>query len=411
MQKLAGVQDLNGARQLKILDKRDYIYLDYNATTPLCEEASIALKPYLNNCGRDSYPWRGNANSLYTIGRSSASAIEEARKSVARCLNCQRPSEIAFTSGATESIYLSLSGLFAANGCAHIIMTSIEHSAVINAAKHIAGKQNLILLKPDRSGFISEEALLSALHAIDKALVSIGYVNSEIGTIQDISKLAQITHEQGCVFHTDMTQAVGKIDVDLQKLDVDAASFSSHKFCGPTGVGGLYLKNKTRFTTPIAGGGQENGLRGGTQNVAGIVGMAAALDAACKNLSDERERLFSFKKYLFEEVPKIKNENGACKFTIENCDCEDFLPNLINIILPKIESEVAILRFDELGICVSGGSACSSHSLAPSATLSAIGIKDDEALCALRVTFGRYTTKEDIEKFLHVLKEVVEWKK
>ncbi len=392
------------------MDTKDYIYLDYNATTPLCEEAVLAMNNYVSKFGRESIERRGNANSLYEIGRCANQAIEEARASVARCLGANRPTEIAFTSGATESIFLALSGLFIQNNCTHIITTSIEHATVISAAKFLASKSQIIIIDPDRDGFIARETLLNAISSTDRALVSIGHVNSEIGSIQNISELAKAVKEKGCIFHTDMTQAVGKVSVDLEELGVDSASFSSHKFCGPTGVGGLYINRKTKFKSPIVGGGQENGMRGGTQNVAGIVAMASALKAACDNLDDECNRLICFKRYLEEKIPTIKGEAGACKITMGKSTRDDYLPNLVHVILPKIESEVAILRFDELGICVSGGSACSSHSLEPSRTLKAISIPDDEALCALRISFGRYTEKEDIERFLDALEKVVTWK-
>ena len=392
------------------MDSKSYIYLDYNATTPLCEEAVCAMESYVSQVGRDSISKRGNANSLYTIGRDANIAVEQARSDVTRCLNCSRPTEIAFTSGATESIFLSLAGLLRANECSHIITTQLEHSAVKNAAKYLIDKDKLIFLKPDNSGFISEESLRQALAGTERALVSVGYANSEIGAVQNMTELTSIVHDANGLIHTDMTQAVGKIEVDLQIMGVDSASFSSHKFCGPTGVGGLYVKNKTKFSSAISGGGQENGLRGGTQNVAGIVGMAAALKAAYKILPDETVRLQAFKEIIRNHVLQMGSDGNLCRLTIEENENSAYLPNLVHLILRGIESEVAILRFDELGVCVSGGSACSSHSLEPSPILRAINISDNEALCALRISFGRYTTKEDIEGFLNAMERVIRWK-
>ena len=391
------------------------IYLDYAATTPLCEEACQTLLSYYTNFGNDSLDYRGNANSLYEIGRKSHLALEESRKMACECLGASRPTEIAFTSGSTESIFIALDGLYHANGCENIISTEIEHSAVANTIKYLDKNNSAIFLKPDKFGYISPDDLDEKLKDNPKCLVSICMANSEIATIQNIKRLCEVAHKRGALFHSDITQAVGKTYVNLKELGVDSACLSSHKFGGPTGVGILYVKNATKFSSPIVGGGQESALRGGTQNVAGIVAMTSALVATCANLDDEIKKCLDFKRKIRQTVPNIKNDKGACKNTLDEDGAKkvhediDFLSNIAHILLPKIESEVALLRFDELGISVSGGSACSSHSLKASKTLRAIGIDEDSALCALRVSFGRYTTKGDIDAFLSALKEVILW--
>ena len=388
-------------------------YLDYAATTPLCEEAARAMEPYVSTHGTESLEFRGNANSTYNLGRKAFSVVEDARREVAKCFGGIRPSEVVFTSGATESIFIALSGLFSANGCTHIITSALEHKAVIAAAKTIAGKNNVIELKPDKFGVISVEAIKRALSQTNKALVTLCHVNSEIGVVQDVAQLSTIVHDMGGLLHADITQSAGKMQIDLGELGVDAASFSSHKFCGPTGVGGLYISRNVNFASPIVGGGQENSRRGGTQNVAGIVGMAVALSSSLSHVDEEMERLAAFKAEILEALPSIKNDFGCCKQTVDEARAKDvhstvsYMPNIVHITLPRIESETAIVRFDELGVCVSGGSACSSSSLEPSSVLREVGISDNEAICALRVSMGRYTNENDIKKFLECLSEVI----
>lgn len=397
-----------------MIKKKKYnIYLDYAATTPLCEEASQAMLPYFENVGKQSLEYRGNPNSLYSYGRQNFSRLENARKSVSDILGANRPSEIVFTSGATESIYLCMSGLFRANSLETIIISPIEHSAIINAAKAIAGKDNIIFAEVDEFGFVNPDKLQSILEKNPNSLVSIQMANSEIGTIQDITAISAICKKYDARFMSDITQAVGKIKINLEELNIDGACFSAHKFLGPVGVGGLYINRKVDFSSPIIGGGQESSKRGGTQNVAGVVGLEAALRQAYLNFDKEYLRLKYIKKYLRENVEKIQINNNFFKCTIDEENARekdekiDFLPNIVHITMPGIESETAIIQLDELGIYVSGGSACSSHSLKTSKVLNAIGINDDRAKCALRVSFGKFIEKEDIDIFLNALEGIV----
>ena len=390
---------------------KKYVYLDYAATAPLCEEARFAIRPYFHTYGTDSVCMRGNANSLYTPGRDAAIQLEKGRKTIATSLNSGRPDEIVFTSSSTESIYLALSGLFNANGCKTIVTSNIEHEAVIQAAIAVAGKSNVFQVKVDKFGFIDVEDYKKVLGEADSPLVSIQMANSELASVQHVEQLAEIAHNAGCLFHTDVTQAIGKCRVDLCQLGADAASFSSHKLGGPQGVGALYLKNRVKFASPIVGGGQENKRRGGTQNVSGAVGFAAAVKTSTDKVDEESARLLALKEHLISEVCNMTTSAGKkCRLAVnetEGSKVGDYLPNIATFIVPGVESETAILKLDERGICVSGGSACSSHSKSPSFALKAIGVSDDDAFCEIRVSFGRYTTEDEIDTFTQVLREVI----
>lgn len=391
-----------------MLDKQEKIYLDYAATTPICNEALLAMA---NNINLEASPidrFSANANSLYSLGRQSFSRLEDCRREVANLVYAKRPNEIVFCASATESVFLSLVGISKAIEPKKVIVSPIEHSCVINTAKYIKpDTKDIIYVKPNRAGVIEGDSLSSALRCNEGSIVSVGMANSEIGTIQNIKELAEIAHQHRCYFHTDMTQAIGKVPINLDDLGVDAVSFSSHKICGPVGVGAMYIRNKTPFITPIKGGNQENGMRGGTQNVVAIAGFSAALKYAIENQETELIRLKDLKDKIYSAI----REEECFKDINITLDPEkypdvNFLPNVAHICLKGVESETSILRFDDAGILVSGGSACSSHSLEPSRTLTSIGIDRDRALCALRISFGRWTKSSHIDKFLRVLKEV-----
>lgn len=390
------------------------IYLDYAATAPMCEEACLAMKPFVSSFGCESLPFRGNANSLYSLGRDANNHLESARRDLSRCLHAKKPSEIVFTASSTESIFLALSGLLVANGCKTIITTEIEHPAVLQAANHVAGKKNVVLLKVDRHGFVSQAELENAIKKSECPLVSVQMANSELASVQDIEKLSNIAHSLGCLFHCDMTQAFGKVPVDLVQLDVDAASFSSHKIGGPQGVGALYLKNGVKFASPIVGGGQESRRRGGTQNVCGAVGFAAAAKACVANLDEEVRRLKEFKDFIVDSLSKMTTSaNRPVRLVVEemaglneNPSCS-YLPNIATFIVGGVESETLILRLDDRHISVAGGSACSTGTATVSNALKAVGVSDDDGMCELRVSFGRYTTKDDITSFVNSFKEVI----
>ena len=395
-----------------------YVYLDWAATTPLCEEAASAMAPYMQG-GRDSILVNANANSLHAVGRAAFSAMEAARREIATCLGASRPSEIVFTSGATEADNTAIISIGqaaarlakmrrAGDYVPHLITTQIEHDAVLMPAKRLESLGwRVTYLHPNRQGFIEPEQLASALDD-STVLVSVQMANSEMGAVQPIAELAKMAHAQGALFHTDAVQALGKVPVDLRALDVDAASFSAHKICGPKGIGALYLKARTPFEEYQLGGGQEDGRRSGTQNVCAEVGFAAACSWARAHVEEESSRLRGLRDYLYEQldaIPRVTRTVDVARGSL------DYLPNIVHVLVDGLESETTVLRLDAQGVAVSGGSACSSHSLAASHVLRAMGISSDRALGALRLSMGRYTTKNDVETFLAALAKCLDWSK
>lgn len=388
----------------------DYIYLDYAATAPLCEEAALAMQPY-QVFGRAHLAAGGNANSLHSVGRSAFEQMERCRREFAKCVGARRPDEITFTSGATEADNAAILGLADAqfnrrkrsgggNFTPHVIVSAIEHDAVLAPAKRLESLgYRVTRLAPNRQGFIEIDTLRAALDA-DTVLVSIMMANSEIGSVQPIADMAKLTHAHGALFHTDAVQALGKINVNVTDLDVDAASFSAHKVGGPKGVGALYLRARTPFTPFMLGGGQETGRRSGTQNLCGIVGFTAACAAAVSMQAAEWERLSALRDGLYERLTQIRGVRATVK--VEKGSAS-YLPNIVHVLVDGFESETLILRLDTMGIGVSGGSACSSHSLEASHVLRAMAIDSDRAHGALRISMGRYTTESDIEALLTAL--------
>ncbi len=392
-----------------------YVYLDYAATAPLCEEALEAMKPYLT-CGRDNLALNMNANSLHSPGRAAFEALEAARKSIAHDVGASRPSEIVFTSGATESDDTVLLGIAPAAAEArrakgesftsHVIVSDIEHEAVLMPARRLEQQGfRVTRLRPDPEGFITPSALCEAIDS-DTVLVSVQAANSELGSVQPVAELARIAHESGALFHVDATQALGKMPLDVREWDVDAASFSAHKVGGPKGIGALYVKARTPFAAFELGGGQEAGRRSGTQNVMGAAGFAAACHAVCGMEPAESARLRELRDYLYEKLSQVAGVRATVDVPKGS---ERFLPNIVHVLADDLESETLILRLDMKGFGVSGGSACSSHSLEPSHVLRSIGIDGDEAYGALRISMGRYTTREDVEGFLGAFAEALDW--
>ena len=371
------------------------------------------MAPYLVS-GIGNIEYGANANSLHTPGRKAFAGLEDARMQVSRSIRASRPSEVIFTSGATESDNAAIFGLVGARierernrgnsgYMPHVITSAIEHDAILSTIPVLRRLGcDVTVLKPDRNGKITVESLRHELRD-DTAMVSIMWANNEVGSIQDIRALAAETHRFGALFHTDATQALGKIPVDVRDSGVDVASFSAHKICGPKGVGALYLKTGTAFHPYLVGGGQESGKRSGTQNVAGIVGFAAACTAACTMQAKERTRLERLRDRVYHELCAT----GKARATIEMETGDDFLPNIASLLVPGIESETLILQLDLAGFAVSGGSACSTGSLDPSHVLTALGISRDDALCSLRVSMGRYTTEDDVDRFICAFRNLV----
>lgn len=394
----------------------DYVYLDYAATAPLCEEAARAMEPY-QVPGRANLMVNANANSLHSPGRAAFEAMEHARRTVARALGAKRPDEIIFTSGATEADNAVIFGIVSAVADAkrragqggftpHVIVSSIEHEAVLQAAHELAQRGcRVSYVDPDARGFVTPDVLERVIDD-DTVLVSVQMANSEVGSIQPVADLAHIAHSRGALFHTDAVQALGKTPVDLAALDVDAASFAAHKIGGPKGVGALYLRTRAPFDAFMVGGGQEGARRSGTQNVAGIVGFAAACETVCGMVDAEIVRLGALRDKLYEALsslgpvtPTVAVEPGS----------RVFLPNIVHVLVDGFESETLILRLDMEGFGISGGSACASHSLDPSHVLKAMGVSRDRALGALRISMGRYTTEDDIDAFLTAFVHCLEW--
>ena len=394
----------------------DYVYLDWAATAPLCEEAARAMAPFLVP-GRVNVALGANANSLHSPGRAAFAALEDARRSLARDLHAARASEIVLTSGATEADNAAVLGLARAAvdarrqaGCAvavpHVVTTAVEHEAVLEPVRVLerAGYR-VTRLAPDARGFVQAGALADAVDG-DTVLVSVQMANSEVGSIQPVADLAQIAHEAGALFHTDATQALGKMPVDLAALGVDAASFSAHKVGGPKGVGALYLRARTPFSAQLLGGGQEDARRSGTQNVCGAAGFAAACHAACASGEEESARQRALRDRLYAELSR---RPGVAATVDVRPGSDEFLPNIVHVLVEGLESQTLVLRFDALGFGVSGGSACSSRDLGPSHVLQALGVPGDRAHGALRVSMGRLTTERDVVAFAEAMDTVLNW--
>ena len=373
-------------------------YFDYAATTPVDERVLEAMLPYFS----EKF---GNANSLYALGRDAYRAVEEARESVARSINAERPDEVIFTGGGTEGDNAALIGILtklAPKGDAHLIVSAFEHHAILEPAEWLEKQgYELTVLKPREDGHIHPDDLRAAMKPNTK-LVSIMHANNEIGTINPIKELAAVAHEGGALFHTDAAQTLGKIPFDVQELGVDAASFSSHKIYGPKGFGALYLKKRTPFTAYLKGGGQEFKKRSGTQNTPGAIGFAKALEIMIAEQETESVRLT----HLRDKI--IAGVTSALENTEPTTAVEPRLPHIASLLIKGVEGEAMLLQLDNKGIAVSTGSACSSGSLEPSHVLLSIGCPPEIAHGSLRISLGRFTTEEDVDFFLEVFPPIVE---
>jgi len=374
------------------------VYMDYAATTPVDERVVDAMLPYMS----EHY---GNPSSLYTLGREGYRALEAARESIAATIGAA-PNEFIFTGCGTESdnaAVVCISQVVAERkNRRHVVVSAFEHHAVLRTAEWLAKNDfELTVLKPREDGIIHAEDLAGVVRD-DTGLVSVMAANNEIGTIQPLKDLADVAHAKGALFHTDAVQALGKIPFDVNDLGIDAASFSAHKMYGPKGVGGLYLRKNTPFRPLLMGGGQEFKKRSGTQNVAGAVAFAKALELMIETHAEEAERLTRLRDRVADGV------TGTIVNTRLNASGSPRLPGYSNLIILGCEGEAMLLQLDNKGIAVSTGSACSSSSLEPSHVLLSIGCPVEEAHGSLRVTLGRFTTDEDVEYFLEVLPPIVE---
>ena len=372
------------------------VYLDNSATTRMDSSVLEEMIPFLS----DNY---GNASSVYSIGRLSKKAIEDSREKVANILNC-RPDEIYFTSGGSESDNTAIKGIARANKekGKHIITSNIEHLAVLDTCKKLEEDGfEVTYLDVDKYGRINLDELKSSIRK-DTILISIMYANNEVGTIQQISQIGKIAKENNIYFHTDAVQAIGSVKIDVQAQNIDSLSLSAHKFYGPKGIGVLYVKKDIKFEKFIDGGHQERNKRAGTENVANIVGLAKALEMAYDKLEEHTLKISQLRDYyensVKESIPNIKI----------NGDINDRLPGNSNISFIGVNGQDLLLNLDMMGICVSSGSACTSGSINASHVLMALGLDEDIARSSIRVSIGKYNTKEDIDYLVKNLIEIVD---
>lgn len=361
------------------------IYLDHSATTPLAPEVMEAMVPYFSE-------FYGNASSLHSFGREAREAIEDARGKVADLINAN-PSEIYFTSGGTESDNLAIKGIALKNKNKgkHIITSCFEHPAVLEVCRYLAKQGYEITYLPvTRDGLVQPDAVRDAIKK-ETVLISIMHANNEIGTIEPLQEIGEIAEEKDIYFHSDGVQSVGKVPVDVNSLGLDALSMSGHKFYGPKGTGVLFVRKGVKIESIQQGGGHEGGIRSGTENVPGIVGLGRAAELAKETMADESARLTLLRDHLKELVLGRIDESWLNGHPIKR------LASNLNFSFRFIEGESLILYLDALGIAASTGSACSSKKLTASHVLTAIGLKPEECHGSLRITLGRYNTKEDIE--------------
>lgn len=367
------------------------MYLDNSATTQVSEEVFEEMKPYFT----EEF---GNPSTLYKIGRESKKALNEARQRVADAINA-KPEEIIFTGGGSESDNLAIKGIafkFLNQG-KHIITTEFEHPAVKETLQFLESLDFKVTYLPVyENGVIKVEDLENAI-TDDTILITIMHGNNEIGTVQPIEEIGKIAREKGITFHTDAVQTFGKIEVDVEKLNVDLLSLSSHKINGPKGVGALYIKKGTRVIPLIHGGGQERGIRAGTENVAGIVGFGKACELASEQLEEHYEKLSAIRDELIEKVLDTIPESYV------NGDMEQRLPNLVNFRFKAIEGESLILLLDAKGYQASTGSACSSNKLEASPVLTALGLDPVDVHGSLRISLAPESDAFDIDEFVETV--------
>lgn len=369
------------------------IYADNAATTRLCRQSYEAMMPYL----LDDY---GNASQPYAFAGSAKRALKKAREVIATCINAL-PEEIYFTSGGTESDNQVIKSTLFFNKRKNGIITScIEHHAILNSCAAVSSLGIPVEYLPvDKKGVVQEADLRNRI-SDNTGLVSVMYGNNEIGTIESIQKLAEITHQAGAIFHTDAVQAVGHIPIDVQALGVDLLSSSSHKFNGPKGIGFLFIKKGIKIHPYMNGGAQERGMRAGTENIASIVGMAAALKMNTERLSDERKHLTVLENTLLHILQELGLDfirNGS----------SNHLPGNVNLSFRGADGEMLLHRLDLKGICISTGSACDSVNTQVSHVIKAIQVPEDYAEGTIRITFGADNTEEEAVTIAHEIKKIL----
>ena len=395
-------------------------YFDNAATTRVKEEVLRAMWPYFME-------YYGNASAMYSLGRRNKKAIEESRKNVASIIGA-KPNNIIFTSCGSESDNMAIKGFAHANKFKgnHIITSKIEHHAVLESCEQLEKNGfKVTYLNVDKDGIINFEELINSINN-ETILITIMLANNEIGTIEPIEKVARIAKEKNVVLHTDAVQAVGNIDVDVEKLGVDMLSLSGHKLYGPKGIGALYLRDGIKLEKFLNGGHQEKNMRAGTENVAGIVGLGEACRLAKANLPRHKKHLAMLRNYYFEQLPNnfphckvhgpvvnsVNNMNDShINLSISsdnNSLINNRLPGNANVSFPQVDASTLLIKLDELGICASAGSACNTGITSPSHVLTSIGLDKELAFGALRVTFGEDNTIEDVDYLVESIKSIIE---
>ena len=385
------------------MQKNNYVYLDYAASAPMCEEAIEAERAY-----EESDIAGANPNSLHTLGRMAYAKLEQCRRDIARCVGGGfRPGDVVFTSGGTESNNLALYGM--AEGArdrdrkrTRVIVSAIEHDSELDVVPALRGRGfEVELARPNRGGVVTEEAVRRLLGP-DVALVSVMSANNETGVVQPVGGIARAAHEAGALFHTDAVQAFGRIPLDVDQAD--AVSIAAHKIGGPVGIGALMVRSRCPLRPQSFGGGQEQGRRPGTQDVRGALAFAAAAKRCADGLERTRELVQGRANALFS---RLCAEGTGILPTVSATVDERRLPGMVSVMVPSLDSETLILKLDQAGFEVSAGSACSSGSLDPSHVLSAMGIARGDALGSVRISFDERVGEGDLDRFADALLGIV----
>jgi cysteine desulfurase len=372
------------------------VYLDYNATTAIAPEVLETMLPYL----REHY---GNPSSIHGFGQAAKAALYDARESVASLIGAV-PNEILFTSGGTEAANLAILGVLAAaeGGRRHLIVSKVEHHAVLNTMKALSKSGTPVtFLDVDREGVVDPRDLQKALTP-ETLLVSIMHANNETGVVQPIAELSRLARDAGAYFFTDAVQSVGKLPVDVHELGADLLSLSGHKFYAPKGTGALYVRRGVKLRSVFRGGGQERSRRPGTENLPGIIGLGRAAELARGGLSTDNERVEALRdqleKKVLETIDGTRVNGGGASRT----------PNTTSLSFERVEGEILTIALDLKGFAVSTGAACSSGTVEPSHVLQAMGFDPPRVQSSIRVSLGKYTTEEEVLRFVEVLREAVE---
>lgn len=371
------------------------VYLDHAATTPCDKRVVDAMIPYFTNDF-------GNADSQHFFGRDTAKAVADARATVSKLIGCQ-PNELYFTGSGTEADNWALKGVAIHNRHKgnHIIISAIEHHAILTSADWLVNNGFRVTRLPvDKSGLVSKEDLEQAIDD-STTLVSVMYVNNEVGTIQPIKELAEIAHKHGALFHSDCVQAMPYIRINVKELGIDLLSMSAHKFYGPKGVGALYIRNGVKLDKLVCGGGQERSQRGGTTNTPAVVGMAKALQIACDEMDANNKHIEQLRDHFVERVEK------EIPFVRFNGNKQHRVPSVANFSFEFVEGEGILMLMDYNGVAVSSGSACSSGSLDPSHVLLAMGVPIEISHGSIRFSFGKDNTMEEVDFAVEKLKYTI----